>query len=138
MRVTVSSWLRWGLRVDAVASAGTGLAFSLFAHPISTWFHLPAVGVFGVGLFCLLYAAIIGRMSLRTRLPRWAVWAVIGGNAIWAVDSVLLLTLDIIAPNQWGQVFVLTQAAVVFGFAEWQFLGMRRSLPASTSLAANA
>ena len=126
-RIDVSSWLRWGLGIDCAASATMGLLFVLFPAQISTLFHLPAAGVVAVGSFCLMYAAVIGRMAQRARLPRWSVWAVVIGNALWAVDSVLLVSVDLLSPNEWGRMFILLQAALVFGFAEWQYLGLKRS-----------
>lgn len=126
-RINVSSWLRWGLGIDSVASASMGLIFVLLSEPVSTLFHLPPMGVLSVGLFCLIYATVIGRMAQRPRLPRWSVWAVVIGNALWAVDSVLLVSLDLLSPNDGGRVFILVQAALVFGLAEWQYLGLKRS-----------
>ncbi|MBD8527347.1 hypothetical protein [Pseudomarimonas arenosa] len=136
-RIHVSTWLRWGLSVDAVASALFGLSLTLFASPLAQLFQLPAIGLFAVGLFCLLYAAIIGRMAPRERLPSWAVWTVVIGNLVWAVDSVLLVALDIVSPNPWGQAMIYVQAAVVVGLAEWQYFGLRRSQPIPHRLVAS-
>ena len=91
-----------------------------------------------VGLFCLAYAAVIGRMARRSTLPRWSVWVVVIGNALWAVDSVLLVSLDLLSPNSLGRIFTLSQAALVFGFAEWQYLGLKRSPSAPISSVAPA
>lgn len=137
-RIEVSSWLRWGLAIDTVASAAMGLIFVLMSGPVGSLFHLPQMGVMAVGLFCLAYAAVIGRMARRSTLPRWSVWVVVIGNALWAVDSVLLVSLDLLSPNALGRIFILSQAALVFGFAEWQYLGLKRSPSAPISSVAPA
>jgi hypothetical protein len=52
---------------------------------------------------------------------------VIGINALWVADSVLLLLGGWVNPTGLGYAFVLFQAAVVAGFADAQYLGLRRS-----------
>ena len=128
-RITVSSWLRWALAADAVVSASAGLVLVVFSSPLSQLFNLPAAWPLGVGLFCLAYAALVGSAARRSSLPAWVAWTIAVGNALWALDSVLLIALDWLQPSQIGSAFVLTQAAIVFALAEWQYLGLRRSRP---------
>jgi hypothetical protein len=60
------------------------------------------------------------------------VWTVIACNAVWAVDSLLLLTTGWISPSTLGYAFVIGQAAVVAVFCELQFSAVRR-IPALTN-----
>ena len=127
-RITVSSWLRWALATDAVFSASAGLALAVFSTPLAELFQLPAAWLLGIGLFCLAYSALVGLAARRSSLSVWIPWTIAIGNALWALDSVFLIALDWLQPSQVGSAFVLTQAAIVFALAEWQYIGLRRSL----------
>lgn len=56
-------------------------------------------------------------------------WVVIAINAMWAIDNLVLLFSGWITPNLIGQVFIVTQAALVLLFLELELLGMKRSEP---------
>ena len=75
--VLVSPLLRFALRLDAVATAVTGAAMAGLASTLAQVLNLPEPLLLGAGGFCLVYAAIIAALSLRPRLPGWAVWAVV-------------------------------------------------------------
>jgi len=124
-------FLRWALLADAAASGGTGLLMLLFAGPLESLLHLPADLMFNAGIVLVPYAAIVAFLGMRAALPKWAVWAVIGANALWVIDSFLLLTAGWVAPNALGYAFVIGQALVVGLFAELQYVGLRRSTPAT-------
>ncbi len=78
------------------------------------------------GLVLLPYAAFVAMLARRDVLSRGAVWAVVAGNAIWAVDCVALLFTGWIDPSLLGVAFILVQALVVAAFAELQVVGLRR------------
>lgn len=126
-RCTITPLLRWALGIDAAGSGLAGLGLAVLAQPLSSMLHLPQNALFGVGLFCIAYAVVIARMAARARLPEWSVWTVILGNLIWSIASLLLACSDWIAPSVAGLVFLLSQAALVFGFAELQYQGLRQS-----------
>jgi hypothetical protein len=46
-------------------------------------------------------------------------------NALWVLDSVLLLALGPVSPSGLGTAFVLAQALVVLGFAAMQWTALR-------------
>jgi len=52
--------------------------------------------------------------------------AVIAVNAVWVLDSVLLLELGFVATTPLGAIFVLAQAAIVAVLALLERVGMRR------------
>lgn len=133
-RVDVSGLLRLALAIDAVASAATGLAMSLFAIPLSIALQLPQPLLLGAGLFCLLYAVVLGFMTRQRRLPRTAVWTVVIGNLAWSSACVWLALGGLLAPNTLGIGFLLLQAAAVAGFAELQYFGLRRASAAPATL----
>jgi hypothetical protein len=79
------------------------------------------------GLVLLPYAAFIGWLGLREQIHKPIAWAVVLGNALWAVDSLLLLVSGWVSPTSAGYAFVIAQALVVLMYAEFQIIGLRRS-----------
>jgi len=55
------------------------------------------------------------------------VFVVIVLNALWALDSVLLVLMGWVDTTPLGEYFVIGQAAIVGVLAEMEFLGLRRS-----------
>jgi len=55
------------------------------------------------------------------------VFAVVACNAVWALDSVILLLTGWVQPTVLGEVIVLAQAVIVATLAELEFVGLRRS-----------
>jgi hypothetical protein len=125
-----SPFLRRVLRADALVSGATGLILLVAAGRLADLFGVPAGLPRYAGLALLPYAALVALLATRERPSRPAVWAVIAGNAVWAVGSILLLFVGWIEPTTLGVVFVAAQAAVVAVFAELQWFGLRRSAPA--------
>ncbi|MDN3566962.1 hypothetical protein ACFQY5_07030 [Paeniroseomonas aquatica] len=125
--------LRRALLLDAACSGGMGLVLALAAAPLGGWFHLPEALLREAGLFLLAFAAALGWLGSRPAVPRWAVLGVIIGNALWAIDSVLLLLPGWIAPNWLGVGFILAQALIVAALAELEYAGLRRSARAVTA-----
>ena len=124
---TPSALLRNALLADAVLSGATGLTLALAAGPLSTLLGLSVGLLRESGLFILPFAALAGWMRFRDRLARTSVFVLVVANALWALDSVLVLLLGWIEPTVLGEVFVVGQAAIVAVIAELQFVGLRRS-----------
>lgn len=125
----LSSLLRRALGVDAVASLAAGLALAFAASPLAALLLVPRPLLFGAGLVCIGYAAVIAVLATRARLPGWAAWTVIVGNLAWAAGCVLLAFGPWLQPSAAGIAFLLVQGLLVAGFAELQYLGLRRSRP---------
>ncbi len=122
-----SNYLRFALLGDATASGATGLLMAAGSGPLSGLLGLPDNLLLYAGLFLLPYAAIVGYVGTRVTVSRSAVWAIIAINALWVVESVVLLASGWVAPTTLGYTFVVFQAVVVFAFAELQFMGLRRA-----------
>jgi hypothetical protein len=124
---TPSPLLRKALLSDALLSGLTGLALAFAAGPLSTPLGL-AVGLLRwSGIILMPFAALVARLGTRDRIQRPLVFAVVACNALWALDSVLLLVTGWVEPTILGVMFVLGQAAVVAVLAELEFLGLCRS-----------
>lgn len=125
--VPVSSFLHRVLLADAVLSGATGLLMAVAAAPLGRLLGLPPVLLLAAGVICVGFAALVGALARRDRIARGLLWFVVVGNAMWAIDSVVLLITGWVDPTVLGIAFVLFQAAVVAVLAELQFMGLRRA-----------
>jgi hypothetical protein len=127
MTIQSSPLLRQALVADATTSAAFGLMMLIGAGALSAVFGLPEMLLRLAGLVLLPYAAFIGWLGLREEILKPIGWAVVLGNVLWAADSLLLLVSGWVAPTSAGYAFVIAQALVVLMYAEFQFVGLRRS-----------
>jgi hypothetical protein len=127
MTIQSSPLLRQALVADATTSAAFGLMMLIGAGALSAIFGLPETLLRIAGLVLLPYAAFIGWLGLREQIQKPIAWAVVLGNALWVVDSLLLLVSGWVSPTSAGYAFVIAQALVVLMYAEFQIVGLRRS-----------
>jgi hypothetical protein len=127
MTIQSSPLLRQALVADATTSAAFGLMMLIGAGALSAIFGLPEMLLRIAGLVLLPYAAFIGWLGLREQIQKPIAWAVVLGNALWAVDSLMLLVSGWVSPTSAGYAFVIAQALVVLMYAEFQIIGLRRS-----------
>jgi hypothetical protein len=116
-----------------VASGATGVMMAAGAQVLSGLCGLPASLLTYSGLSLLPFAAIVGLLARRDS------GHCLGGyryNALWSLDSLVLLASRWVAPTGWGYVFIIGQALVVMMIAECEYLGLRRSRRAAHALAA--
>jgi F0F1-type ATP synthase assembly protein I len=125
-----TSLLRRALWADALASGA--LAALLLAAPalLAHLLRLPQSLLAGVGAFLLPYAAFVAWLAPRDRPPAGFVLAVVTGNALWVIASVVLLLAGGVTPSGLGYAFVLAQAVAVGVFAQMQFVGLRKAAAA--------
>ena len=124
--------LRRILLADAVLTGATALLMVVGAAPLSGLLGLPQPLLFWAGLSLLPFVGLVALLARRGRAPRGAVLAVALYNALWVVDSVLLLALGWVSPTLLGSAFVLAQAAVVGVFALAQYAALpQRTGPAA-------
>jgi hypothetical protein len=122
-----SSFLRRVLIIDAVISGATGLMLIAGADLLHDWLAVPAELARGAGLSLIPFALLVGYLATRQSVPRAGVWAVIVLNALWAVDSILLLIGGFVSPTALGTAFIIAQALAVAVLAELEYVGLRRS-----------
>jgi hypothetical protein len=130
MNIHSSPLLRQALVADATTSAAFGLLMLIGAGPLSGVLGLPETLLRIAGLVLLPYAGFIGWLGVRETIQKPVAWAVVLGNALWAADSILLLASGWVAPTSAGYAFVIAQGLVVLMYAEFQYVGLRRSTEA--------
>jgi len=124
---TPSPLLRRALLTDATLSAIAGIALVLAAGPVGAFLELPAVALRIAGMIFIPFAAFAAWLGSRSRVRRTLVFVVIVLNALWAVDSVLLLLAGWVETTPLGEWFVIGHALIIGAIAEVEFLGLRRS-----------
>jgi hypothetical protein len=130
MTIHSSPLLRQALLADATTSAAFGLLMLIAAGPLGNLLGLPEMLLRIAGLVLLPFAAFLAWLGLREQVQKPLVWAVVIGNALWVVDSILLLVSGWVLPTTAGYAFVIMQALAVLMYAEFQFIGLRRSAEA--------
>lgn len=119
--------LRGALRVDAVASVASGLAYLVAAGPIGELLGLPAGFLRVVGAFSVAYAAFAWLTASRPRVPLGTSRFIAVGNLVWFAASLALVIAGWHSPTTTGSVWIVLQGVLVAGFADAQLLGVRRA-----------
>ena len=127
MNIHSSPLLRQALVADATTSAAFGLLMLIGAGSLSGILGLPEMLLRIAGVVLLPYAALVGWLGVREAISKPIAWAVVLGNALWVADSLLLLASGWVSPTSAGYAFVIGQALVVLMYAEFQYVGLRRS-----------
>ena len=125
--IRASALLRRVLLVDAVTSGAMGIAMVAFSELFASLLQLPVDLISEAGIVLLPFAAFVGFVASRPEPSRFAVWAIIALNAVWVIDSIVLLFTGWVAPNALGYTFVIAQAAAVLLFADLEYMGLKRS-----------
>jgi hypothetical protein len=125
--INPSLFLRRAIQGDAIITGAMAVLLVAAAGLLGPLLNLPVSFLREVGFFLVVYAALVGFLGTRELMPKFAVWLVIGANALWAIDSIALLFTGWVAPNLLGQVFVVAQALAVAAIAELQYIGLKRS-----------
>jgi hypothetical protein len=125
--IATSNFLRRALIVDAGITGATAIMLVVGAPILEDLLGLPSALLRGAGLSLIPFTALLLYLLRTDPLPRGAAWFVVACNALWALDSIALLFTGWVDPTGVGQAFVVFQALVVAGFAEMQYVGLRRS-----------
>lgn len=125
--INPSLFLRRAIVGDAIITGAMAVLLVVAAGLLGPLLNLPESFLREVGIFLVVYAALVGFLGSRELMPKLAVWLVIGANALWAIDSIALLFTNWVQPNMLGQAFVVMQAVTVAVIAELQYIGLKRS-----------
>ncbi|WJN59385.1 hypothetical protein OH686_11595 [Pseudomonas sp. SO81] len=90
---------------------------------------LPGDLLLAAGLTLLPLGLFLMWLGSQETVSRRLVWVVLAINAMWVIDSLVLLFSGWISPNLLGQVFVIGQAALVLLLLELELIGLKRSEP---------
>ncbi|MDH1731717.1 hypothetical protein N5F00_19660 [Pseudomonas chengduensis] len=123
--------LRNALLLDGLLSGVTGLLLVLAAGWLGAFLELPRLLLLVAGSALLPFAALLVWLSNRAEISRQAIWAVIAVNALWVIDSLLVLVIGWVSPNLFGYAFVIAQALAVGLLAELQWFGLKHSQAAA-------
>jgi hypothetical protein len=127
MTAVRSSFLRTVIGLDAAACGVSGAALAFGSGWLAGPLGLSPALMQPVGLFLLGYAALLAWLATRPALPRAAVWALVGFNVVWAVESFALVALGWAQPTSVGLGVVVAQAAAALVVADLQYLALRKA-----------
>ncbi|HUQ60415.1 hypothetical protein [Lentzea sp.] len=113
--------LKFALKLDGVASLALGLLTLLIRPDVG----IPVGWQIGLGSFCVVYGLGVFFLGTRAVPDRRIVLLVIIGNAVWALDSILVAGLKWFPLTGLGVALVLAQGLAVLGFAVLQAIGLR-------------
>ncbi|MGX2992787.1 hypothetical protein JNUCC64_00595 [Streptomyces sp. JNUCC 64] len=116
--------LRRFLVLDAVVTAGNGVAYLAASGPLGRLLGVDQGLLLGLGAFLVLYGIGVGLLGNQRSPWTPGVRAVIEGNAAWVVLSVLAV-LFWLSPTVAGAVWIPVQAVTVGAFALLQHLALR-------------
>ena len=125
--IRISTFLRAALLADAATCAAMGLLMTLFSTKLGAFLALPSPPLFYAGLSLFPFAGFFLYAATRRKTAAALIWAIVLGNALWTLDSILILLTGWVAPNFFGLSFVLFQAAGVAVFAGLELIGLKRS-----------
>ncbi|HEX7882679.1 MAG TPA: hypothetical protein VF499_08080 [Afipia sp.] len=132
--ISPSLFLRRAFQADALFSGAAALMFVFGAGLFASLTNLPETFLRNTGLVLVVFALGVGYLASREMMPKAAVWAVIVINAVWTIDSIALLASGWVSPNLLGQAFIVMQAIAVGVFAEFEFIGLRKSAGTAAAL----
>ena len=118
--------LRGAFKADAVASAGSGLAYLVASAALGDLLGLPSGFLLAVGALSVLYGAFAWYQGTRPRVSPSAGRLIAVGNLGWAAASIAMAVLGWHDPTTTGTVWIVLQGLLVAGFADAQLLGARR------------
>ena len=116
---------RLALRLDAAVSGANGVAYLALAGPLGDLFGVSAGLLRGLGVFLLVWAAVLWLVSSRPRISRGALLEIAGLNAVWVMGSIVFAATDAASPDTAGTVWTLLQALAVSGFVGLQLVASR-------------
>lgn len=131
MTAVRSTFLRTVIGLDAAACGVMGAAFAYDAGWLAGPLGLSPALMQPVGLFLVGYAALLAWLASRPALPRALVWALVGFNLFWAVESIALVALGWAQPTTLGLAVIVGQALAAVAVADLQYLSIKRARAAA-------
>lgn len=120
--------LRTALKLDALATGPTSVAYVLAAAPLGELLALPAWVLRAAGAFLLLFAALVWVTARASSIASASVAAIVATNAIWATGSIAAAIADWGSPAPIGTVLIVAQAIFGAAFGVAEYVGLRRAV----------
>jgi hypothetical protein len=133
MQIPTSRFLRLVLFADAATCFATGLLMSFGSTLLAQFLGMQPELLHYAGISLLPFTAFLVYMTSRERLSSAAVWTVIVLNALWTIDSFLIVATGWVTPNELGYVFVGAQALGVAMFAGLEYVALKKSVTVGIS-----
>jgi len=127
MSISITTFLRNVLNIDALVSGAAALAMIVGAPLIAPLTSLPSGLLAGAGLVLVPWVVVLVMLARRQTLSRLVMIDVVAVNALWVAASFGLLVSGYITPNWLGVAFIAAQAITVAVLADLQFIGLRRA-----------
>ena len=124
-----SRLLKTMLLADAVVSGAVALLQLSAAGWLASFLELPRALLVETGVFLVAYVALLLVLASRAQVWSGLVWLVVLGNLGWAVGCIALLASNAMSPNALGALFLVLHALTVVLFANFEFVGLKASLP---------
>lgn len=122
-----STLLRRALVANALFSGASGALLALGARPVAPFLGLDNPLILTIiGALLLLYAADLLYVATRPTVNRTAAWLAVALDLLWVAGSAAILLggwLPLTTAGKWAVGIV---AELVFLFALFQYLGIRR------------
>lgn len=125
--IRISNFLKFVLFADAATCIGTGSLLAAGGGFLESYLGLPVQIMLYSGLSLFPFAAFLIYLATRKSISKTAMWIVIALNALWTIDSLLLLLSGWVEPTTFGYAFVIFQAIGVAIFADLEYIGLRKA-----------
>lgn len=119
--------LRRVLQANAIFSAVTGIALVSSPRPLAALLGVAPVFLWPTGIMLIAYGGLLWFAATRAKNYRRLAWIATILDALWVVDSILVLITGWLPLTQTGWWIIVAQAVTVGVFAELQYLALRRA-----------
>jgi hypothetical protein len=120
------SLLRLALRADAIFCVATGAIGLVAAQPLATLLGIPALALGILGAIVALYGAFLFYTAAQAQISRRIALAALVLDAIWVIDSAVLLLTGWLPLTSAGMWTIGLVAVAVATLGELKFFGLRR------------
>jgi hypothetical protein len=122
-----SRFLKNAFLADAAATGALAVLHLARPEGILGPLALPEPLLQGTGLFMAGYVLMLLALAACRNLWRPLVLFVVVGNVLWALASIDIVVLGLVAPSALGVAYVILQALGTLGLAWLQYLGLQKS-----------
>lgn len=120
-------FLRRVLKLQAAAEIAVGTVALAASGWLAPTLQLPQWLLLSIGSLALMFGAFIYYVATRPDIAAGSVWAIIGINAVWAIDCVIALAGGWLDTNALGSAVLIAEAVFAAVLAEVELIALRRT-----------